>query len=84
MELVRINITEALSANGCTKQLIDEATAEAEVLRSAGFNEETVRSLCEAYAGDGDLIEGEYTLEKMMQSINPDLAWKEFWEEVNA
>lgn len=79
-----MNIREALKVRGITEELIREAEQNAEDLRAAGYNEETVEALCESYLEEGTLIKGEFTIEKLMMAIDPDQAFADFWEETNA
>lgn len=79
-----MNIREALEVRGLNEELIKEAEQDAEALRAAGYNEETVEALCESYLEEGTLIKGEFTLEKLMMAIDPDQAFTDFWEEANA
>ena len=53
-------------------------------MRAAGYNEETVEALYESYLEEGTVIEGEFTTEKLLQAIDPDFAWEDFWENANA
>lgn len=78
------NIREALEARGFTEETIREAVQDAEDLRAAGYDEETVEALCESYTEDGFVIKGEFTLEKLMMAIDPDQAFADFWEATNA
>jgi hypothetical protein len=78
------NIREALEARGFTEEAIREAVQDAEDLRAAGYDEETVEALCESYTEDGTVIKGEFTLEKLMMAIDPDQAFADFWEATNA
>jgi hypothetical protein len=78
------NIREALETHGLTEELIKEAIQDAEDIIAAGYDEETVDALIEAYLGEGTVIEGEFTLEKLMMAIDPDEAFADFWESVNA
>jgi hypothetical protein len=78
------NIREALETRGLTEELIKEAIQDAEDIMAAGYDEETVDALIEAYLGEGTVIEGEFTLEKLMMAIDPDEAFADFWESVNA
>ncbi len=79
-----VNIREALEKHSLDKETINEALQNAEDLRAAGYDEETIESLCEAYMGEGTVIEGEFTLEKLMMVVDPDQAFSDFWEETNA
>jgi hypothetical protein len=79
-----MNIREALEVRGLTEELIKEAEHNAEALRAAGYNEETVEALCESYLEEGTIIKGEFTLEKLMMAIDEDQAFTEFWEGTNA
>jgi hypothetical protein len=80
----RLNIREAMKARGHNEDIIKEALQSAEDLRAAGYNEETVEAFYESYLEEGTIIEGEFTLEKMMMAIDPDQAFTDFWEETNA
>ena len=80
----RLNLCEAMKARGFTEKDVEEAMLCAEDLRAAGYNEETVEALYETYIGDCTVIKGEVTLEKLMMAIDPDQAWEDFWENVNA
>lgn len=80
----RLNIKEAFKAKGFDDELLQEALQNAEDLRAAGYNEETVEALYESYLEEGTVIEGEVTLEKLMMAVDPDWAWEEFWENANA
>ena len=79
-----MNIVEAMKTRGLSEELINEASQNAEDLREAGYNEDTVEALCEAYLSEGTVISGEFTLEKLMMAIDPDKAFAEFWEGTNA
>lgn len=79
-----MDIRESLKAKGLTEALICEAVQNAEDLRAAGYNEETVDALYESYLEEGTVITGEFTLEKLMMAIDPDEAFADFWEETNA
>lgn len=79
-----MNIREALKARGLNEGLINEALQNAEDLRTAGYNEETIEALYESYLEEGTVIEGEFTLEKLMMAIDPDQAFVDFWEGTNA
>lgn len=79
-----MNFRETLEARGVNKEFIKEAEQDIEALRSTGYNEETVEALCESYLGESTTIKGEFTLEKLMMAIDPDLAFADFWEETNA
>lgn len=79
-----INIRESLSAHGIDEDTIQEAIQSAKDIRAAGYNEETVEALCESYLEESTIIEGEFTLEKLMMAIDPDQAFTDFWEEANA
>ena len=79
-----MNIREALEARGLNEELIKEAEQDAEDLRAAGYNEDTVKALYESYAGESTVIKGEFTLEKLMMALDPDQAFADFWEETNA
>lgn len=80
----KLNINEAMKARGYSESIIAEAFQNAEDLRVAGYNEETVEALYESYLEEGTVIKGEITLEKLMMAIDPDQAWTDFWEETNA
>lgn len=80
-----MNIREALEVRGLSAELIEEALQNVKDLREAGYDDEdTVEALCEAYLGEGTVIEGEFTLEKLMMAIDPDQAFADFWEGANA
>lgn len=79
-----MNLREALEAYGIKEELIKEAEQDAEALRAAGYNEETVEALCESYLAESTVIEGEFTLEKLIMVIDPDQAFVDFWEATNA
>jgi hypothetical protein len=80
----RLNIREAFKAKGFDNDTLQEALQNAEDLRAAGYNEETVEALYESYLEEGTVIKGEVTIEKLMMAVDPDFAWKEFWENTNA
>ena len=80
----KLNLREAFKARCLTEKDLEEAMLCAEDLRAAGYNEETVEAMYETYIGDCTVIEGEFTLEKLMMAIDPDSAWETFWEETNA
>lgn len=79
-----MDIREALKTRGLNEGLINEALQNAEDLRIAGYNEETIEALYESYLEEGTVIEGEFTLEKLMMAIDPDQAFVDFWEGTNA
>ena len=79
-----MNIREAFEKRGLTAEVFNEAMQNAEDLKSAGYNDETVEAIYESYLEEGTIIEGEFTLEKLMMAIDPDEAFAEFWEETNA
>ena len=79
-----MNIRETLEAHGKAKEVIDEALQTVEVFKTAGYNDETINALCEAYTDEGTIIKGEFTLEKLMMAIDEDQAFNEFWEGTNA
>ena len=79
-----MNIREALKSRGLTEELICEAECEANELRAAGYGEETLEALFESYADNGTIIQGSFTLEKLMMAVDPDKAFAEFWEDINA
>lgn len=79
-----MNIREAMESRGIAEELIREAEQDAEALREAGYNDETVEALYESYLREGTIIEGEFTLEKLMMAIDPDQAFADFWEAINA
>ena len=79
-----MNIREVLEARGLNNEIINEAVQNAEDLRTAGYNEETIEALCESYLDEGTIINGEFTLEKLMMVIDPDETFVEFWEGTNA
>lgn len=79
----KLNIVEALKAK-YNDDTIVEALQNAEDLRAAGYNEETIEALYESYLEEGTVITGEVTLEKLMMAVDPEQAWKEFWENTNA
>lgn len=80
----RLNIREAFERKDLNEETLKEAMQNAEDLRAAGYNEETVEALYESYLEEGTAIEGEFTIEKLMMAIDPDQAWTDFWEETNA
>ena len=80
----QLNIREAFERKGLNEETLKEAMQNAEDLRAAGYNEETVEALYESYLEEGTVIEGEVTLEKLMMAVDPDWAWEEFWENTNA
>jgi hypothetical protein len=80
----QLNLREAMKSRGYIDEEIEGALMNAEDLRAAGYNEETVEALYESYLEDGTIIEGEVTLEKLMMAVDPDWAWEEFWENTNA
>ena len=79
-----MNIREAFEKRGLTAEVFNEAMQNAEDLKSAGYNDETVEAIYESYLEEGTIIDGEFTLEKLMMAIDPDEAFAEFWEETNA
>ena len=79
-----MDIKEAFEKRGLSTETIKEAMQNAEDLRMAGYNEETVEALYESYLEEGTVIKGEFTLEKLMMAIDPDEAFAEFWEDTNA
>ena len=79
-----LNIREAFKNRGFSAEDIQEALQNAEDLRTAGYNEETVEAMCEGYLADCDSIEGEFTLEKLMMTIDSEQAFADFWEDTNA
>ena len=79
-----MDIREAFKKRGLSPEILKEATQNAEDLRAAGYNEETVEALYESYLEEGTRIKGEFTLEKLDMSIDPDEAFTDFWEDVNA
>ena len=79
----KLNIVEAFKAK-YNDDTIVEALQNAEDLRAAGYNEETIEALYESYLEEGTVITGEVTLEKLMMAVDPEQAWKEFWENTNA
>ena len=79
-----MNIREAFEKRGLSTETFNEAMQNAEDLRAAGYDEETVDALYESYLEEGTVIEGEFTLEKLMMAIDPDQAFADFWEETNA
>ena len=80
----KLNINEAFKTRGLSEATLNEALQNAEGLRSAGYNEETVEALYESYLEEGTVITGEVTLEKLMMAVDPDQAWEDFWEKTNA
>ena len=80
----KLNIKEAFKSRGIDKKILEEALQNAEGIRAAGYNEETVEALYESYLEEGTVIKGEITLEKLMMAVDPDQAWADFWEETNA
>ena len=79
-----MNIKEAFERKGLSEEILKEALHNAEDLRAAGYNEETVEALYESYLEEGTVIKGEVTLEKLMMAVDPDQAWEDFWENTNA
>ena len=79
-----INLREAFEKRGLSDEVLKEAMQNAVDLRAAGYNEETVDALYESYLEEGTVIKGEFSLEKLMMSIDPDEAFIEFWEGTNA
>lgn len=79
-----MDIREALEARGLTRETINEAIQNAEDLKAAGYNNETVEAMYESYLEESTIINGEFTLEKLMMAIDPDQAFADFWEETNA
>ena len=79
-----MDIREAFEKRGLSDEILREAMQNAEDLRAAGYNEETVDALYESYLEEGTIIKGEFTLEKLMMAIDPDEAFAEFWEDANA
>ena len=79
-----MNIREAFEKRGISDEILREAMQNAEDLRAAGYNEETVEALYESYLEEGTRIKGEFTLEKLDMSIDPDEAFTDFWEGTNA
>jgi hypothetical protein len=73
-----------MKARGIKEELINEAMQNAEELKAAGYNEETVEALCESYLEEGSVIDGNFTMEKLMMTVDPDQAFVEFWEGTNA
>jgi hypothetical protein len=84
LEVDTMNIREALEARGFDKAVVAEAAENADNLRAAGYNEETIEALYESYAGANVVITGEFTLEKLNMAVDPDKAFTDFWEGVNA
>ncbi len=80
----KLNIREAFKSKGFDEKTLNEALQNAEDLRAAGYNEETVEALYESYLEEGTVIEGEFTTEKLLQAIDSDFAWEDFWENTNA
>jgi hypothetical protein len=80
----RLNIREAMQVRGYSEDIIKEALQNAEDLRAAGYNDETVEALYESYLEEGTVIDGNFTIEKLMMAIDPDQAFTDFWEETNA
>lgn len=80
----KLNIKEAFKSKGLTEETLAEALQNAEDLRAAGYNEETVEALYESYLEEGTVIKGEVTLEKLMMAVDPDQVWEDFWENANA
>jgi hypothetical protein len=79
-----MDIREAFEKRGLSADVLKEAMQNADDLRAAGYNEETVDALYESYLEEGTIIKGEFTLEKLMMAIDPDEAFVEFWEDTNA
>ena len=85
MKLVeQLNLREAMKSHGYTEVEIEEAFQHADDLRAIGYGEETLEALYENYFKDPIVIEGEFTTEKLLQAIDPDFAWEDFWENTNA
>lgn len=80
----RLNISNAMVSRGYDSQSINEAFMAADGLRESGYNEETVEALFESYLEDGTVIDGSFTIEKLMMAVDPDQAWSDFWEDTNA
>lgn len=80
----QLNLREAMKSCGYTEEDIEEVFQHAEDLRAIGYGEETLESLYENYFKDAIVIEGEFTTEKLLQAIDPDFAWEDFWENTNA
>lgn len=78
------NLREALEARGASTEVITEAVDAVEAFKTAGYNDTTINALCEAYLGEGTTIKGEFTLEKLMMSIDEDKVFLEFWEGAHA
>ena len=79
-----MDIREAFEKRGFSAEVLKEARQNADDLRAAGYNEETIDALYESYLEEGTIIKGEFTLEKLMMAIDPDEAFVEFWEDTNA
>ena len=79
-----MDIREAFEKCGLSSEILREAMQSADDLRAAGYNEETVEALYESYLEEGTRIKGEFTLEKLDMSIDPDEAFIDFWEGTNA
>jgi broad-specificity NMP kinase len=79
----QLNLREAMKSRGYTEEEIEEVFQH-EDLRAIGYGEETLESLYENYFKDATVIEGEFTTEKLLQAIDPDFAWEDFWENANA
>ena len=79
-----INLREAFEKRGLSDEVLKEAIQNAVDLRAAGYNEETIDALYESYLEEGTRIKGEFTLEKLDMAIDPDEAFADFWEAVNA
>lgn len=80
----KLNISETMKSHGYDSNTINEAFDAANGLREAGYNDETVEALYESYLEEGTVIDGEFTLEKLMMTVDPDQAWSDFWEDTNA
>ena len=79
-----MNIREALEKRCLKEELICEAVQNAKDLVEAGYDDNTVKALYESYVGEGSIIEGQFTVEKLMMTADPDQAFVDFWEDTNA
>ena len=80
----QLNLREAMKSRGYTEEDIDEVFRHADNLREIGYGEENLDDLYENYFKGATVIEGEFTTEKLLQAIDPDFAWEDFWENTNA
>ena len=80
----QLSMREAMKSRGYTEADIEEVFQHAEDLRAIGYEEDTLEALYENYFKENIVIEGEFTTEKLLQAIDPDFAWEDFWENTNA